>query len=350
VSKKLNEAMDRDAAVRATRQLESKLAGLGAALDLERAKRQQAEQDLAETNARLDLFLSTSDQIEPRKIESLKKTKGGSATAVLCLSDWHAEEQIDSKVVNGLNEFNLEIATKRINRTWSKTIELVDFLRHLSNIKDIVVWLGGDLINGYIHEENLEGNFVGPTEAILYIQDAVAGGLQSLLPHFDSIRVVTSYGNHGRSTHKRRISTGYKSSWEWLAYNNLAGYFRHEKKISFLIERGYHSYVNIQDRVCRFHHGDAIKFGGGVGGVHIPLRKKVSQWNKSSHADYDFLGHFHQFIDDWNYIVNGCLCGYNAYAIEIGAEYQEPSQTLAVIDNQHGKVIACPIFCEEGKK
>ncbi|MFV1964331.1 MAG: hypothetical protein ACC628_02825 [Pirellulaceae bacterium] len=115
-----------------------------------------------------------------------------------------------------------------------------------------------------------------------------------------------TYGNHGRTTKRRRISTGYKHSWEWLAYNNLAGYFK-TPKIRFKIEQGYHNWLDVQGHDVRFHHGDAIRYHGGIGGVTIPLRKKIAQWNKRRHSHLDILGHFHQFIDAWDYVVCGCL-------------------------------------------
>jgi hypothetical protein len=142
-----------------------------------------------------------------------------------------------------------------------------------------------------------------------------------------------------------RSADGYKHSWEWLAFNNLAGHFK-TPKVNFKIEQGYHNWLDIQGHNVRFHHGDAIRYGGGVGGVTVPLRKKIAQWNKRRRADLDVLGHFHQFIDAWDYVVCGCLVGYDAYALEIGAEFQRPTQTFIVIDRDFGKVLTVPIFCE----
>jgi len=87
---------------------------------------------------------------------------------------------------------------------------------------------------------------------------------------------------------------------------------------------------------------------GGVGGVHVPVRKKIAQWNKAGRsARLDILGHFHQYCEDWYYIVCGCLVGYTAYALHIGAEFQRPTQTFIVIDKNEGKVMCLPIFCAE---
>lgn len=251
--------------------------------------------------------------------------------------------------VDGANEFNLEVADQRITRTWQKALYLLDFARHISNIRDLVLWLGGDLINGTIHEELEESNFLGPAEAVMYVQDHVATGIDLLLKEakVDSVTVVTNYGNHGRSTRRKRISTGYRHSWEWLAYNNLAAHYRRRSKVAFKVEQGYHNWLSVEGYDVRFHHGDAVNYAGGVGGVTIPLRKKIAQWNKWRPARYDVLGHFHQFIDAWDFVVCGCLVGYDAYALEIGAEYQPPTQTFIVIDRQYGKVLTVPIFCGE---
>lgn len=336
--------------LRSLRSLEAKNQQLENRLRLEQAKRKQAEADLAESDGRLETLVHTRSDFQSKTLERIKKRGGGTATAIVCMSDWHLEENVDPLVINGLNEFNLDIAAKRIDRAWKKSLHMLEFARHLSNIKEVVVWLGGDMINGYIHEENLEGNFLGPAEATVCVQNHIATGLEFLAREANAkITVVTNFGNHGRSTHKRRISTGYKSSWEMVAYCNLADRFKSDKRLTFKVEHGYHNYLDVQGHTCRFHHGDAIKFGGGVGGVHIPLRKKISQWNKSKTATYDFLGNFHQFTDDWKYVINGSLVGYNAYAVEIGAEFQEPVQSFAVIDKQHGKVLAVPIFCQEAK-
>ena len=57
-----------------------------------------------------------------------------------------------------------------------------------------------------------------------------------------------------------------------------------------------------------------------------------------------------QYSDDWYYIVCGCLVGYNAYALHIGAEFQRPTQTFIVMDRDEGKVMCLPIFCADISK
>jgi hypothetical protein len=333
--------------IKTLRSLESKLASAQSELRLERQKRGQAERELAHAERSLETVLATKDRVTRKKLRPGGKVSRGHATAILCCNDWHVEGCVTRESVDGANEFNLAVADRRIRRTWQKSLFLLDFVRRISNVRDMVVWLGGDLINGAIHEELEESNFLGPAEAVLYVQDHVAAGLDLLLREadVDHITVVTSYGNHGRTTKRRRISTGYRHSWEWLAYHNLARHYRNTPKITFKVEQGYHNWLPVQGYDVRFHHGDAIRYAGGVGGVTIPLRKKIAQWNKRRKAYLDVIGHFHQFIDGWDFVGCGCLIGYDAYALEIGAEFQQPTQTFLVIDRTFGKVLCAPVFC-----
>lgn len=331
---------------------------------LGRAEQQSEEKQrklaLAETRARLlqsqlaayqeqDQILA---QLDERRIKGHARPKSkldrGESTAVICATDWHAEENVDPRVVNGLNEFNLDICAARLARLWDKSLQLLDFARKFTTIRDVVLWLGGDLINGYIHEENQEGNFLGPADAIEFVEGHVCDGLATLKKHAQAqrITVLCNWGNHGRSTQKRRVSTGAATSWEYLAYRHLDRLYRNEPKIEVIATRGYHILIELQGHLVRFHHGDNIRYQGGVGGISIPVNKAVAQWNRSTAVSQDVFGHWHQYLDDWRWTSCGCLVGYNAYALSIKADFQPPTQTLLVFNRQYGKILSLPIFVE----
>lgn len=334
------------------RSLERQLASAKVDLKAEKAKRAQAEAELDSAAETLQTLTATAN-INPAVLNRTSNgQKHGSATAIICATDWHTEGKVDPANISGVNCFDLEIAQARIERLWKKSLYLLDFARNISDIKDVVLWLGGDLVNGAIHEELEETNFLGPAEAILFVQDQIAAGVDLLVREsgVEQITVLTNHGNHGRTTKRKRISTAHRHSWEWLAYQNLARYYKTSPIVSFRIAQGYHNIVRIQDRVIRFHHGDAIKYAGGVGGVTIPARKKIAAWNKQVRADLDIFGHFHQFLDMWDFVSCGCIVGYNEYAQEIGADFQPPTQTFIVVDKEYGKVMAVPIFVEPARE
>src|SRR5208282_6842766 len=94
----------------------------------------------------------------------------------------------------------------------------------------------------------------------------------------------------------------------------------------------------------RFHHGHAIKYQGGVGGITISVNKAINSWNRNRNVKLDIFGHFHQFFDGGNFICNGSLVGYNAYAVAIKAAYERPSQTFLLVNKKHNtKSIVAPI-------
>ena len=72
-------------------------------------------------------------------------------------SDWHVEEEVLPAKVQGRNKYTLDIAELRMKRFWDGIVELVWHHRSSKTlaIRDMVLWLGGDLMTGHIHEEML---------------------------------------------------------------------------------------------------------------------------------------------------------------------------------------------------
>lgn len=309
-------------------------------------KYNHAVQELEDAEARSEVLSKISSPTGNGTIKRLKTT--GDAVAVLALSDWHVEEHVDPAVVNGLNEYTPEIAEKRATRIFQGAVQLVDVARSFSKIETGVVWLGGDFITGYIHEELEEGNFMSPTEAVLFVQDLIVKGIRFFKKEagLKSVIIPTSFGNHGRTTLKRRVATSYANSYEWLMYRTLEKHFR-DPGITWKVENGYFNWTTLfENYKIRFQHGDNLRYGGGVGGISIPVNKALAQWNKVQWADLDIFGHYHQMIEQSRWICNGSLIGYGPYAMSIKAEPESPQQTMLVISKKRGKILRMPIFAE----
>lgn len=276
-----------------------------------------------------------------------EKSSPSEATAVILASDWHIEELVDPKTINGLNKFNLKIADSRVNNFFANSAKLVKGFQRDIKIKNVVLWLGGDFISSNIHEELLENTCLRPIEAIKKAQAMLLAGINYLLINTNcNLIIPTSCGNHSRIGKKVHISTEQGNSLENYMYCNLAHHFANEKRVKFLVSTGYHIYLKIYDFNLRIHHGHQLKFYGGSGGLTIPVNKAIAQWNKGKKADLDLFGHWHQRLDGGNFIANGSLIGYNAYALSIKASYEPPSQTFFLLDKLRGKSIVAPIFLE----
>ena len=296
------------------------------------------------------LALQESIIVKPTPLVKSSSKTVGNATAIMVASDWHVEEQVDPSTVNGLNEYNLEIAEKRASNFFRKGLFLTNLVRNGIKINRLVLALLGDLISGYIHEELQESNYLSPTEASLFVQDILCAGIDFLLKegNFDEIIIPCCLGNHGRTTQKKRYSTAHKNSYEWMMYKTLEKAYAKNNKVKFIVENGYHVYLPLYPNFkLRFHHGDNIRYAGGVGGITIPVNKAIAQWNRSEPAYLDIFGHFHQqMMDCGPFVSNGSLIGWNAFAIAIKATFDDPKQSFLVIDQEKGKICDWPIFVQ----
>jgi len=117
-------------------------------------------------------------------------------------------------------------------------------------------------------------------------------------------------------------------------------------RVQFIITEGAHTYIDIFDFRVRLLHGHDMRYAGGVGGITIPVNKALAQWDKVKRADLTCFGHFHQRLDGGNFLCNGSLIGYNAFALSIKASAERPQQQFALIDKERGKTIVAPILVD----
>lgn len=305
---------------------------------------------LREAEARQAILDRLSSPVQPPKVIRREKTSGlREGVAVLMASDWHVEETVELQATAGRNEYNLKIADQRSNSFFRSARSLLDFSRGSWKIRDVVLWLGGDLITGYIHPELEESNELTPIEAIIWLRQKLVNGIETLLEddEIETLIIPCTGGNHGRVHQKKRIKTGLKNSYEWLLYQWLASHYEKNPRVRFEAAPVAHQYVDLYDRTGHFHHGDEVSYWGGSGGLSIPLNKRVPKWDNVRKADYNFIGHFHQFLDLGHTIINGSLIGYTEFAFAIGAEYEPPRQAFCVIDSEKGKCLTAPMWVDE---
>lgn len=282
--------------------------------------------------------------IDTFAIEPQKGNGTSEGTVVIVASDWHIEEKVGAEI-GSLNTYSLAIAKQRATRFFQSSQRLIQILQQDIRIDTVVLALLGDYITNDIHEDLVEANALQPIHAIVTAQDFLASGITFLLANTACKLVIPCHsGNHARTTMKTRFASENGHSLEYLMYLHLAAYFRHEPRVQFIIPDGMHSYLQVYDTTIRFQHGHAIKYGGGVGGIYIPVNKAIAQYNKGRHADLDVFGHFHQMRDGGNFVANGSLIGYNAFALSIKADYEKPKQALFLMDKTRGRTCLWPIF------
>lgn len=271
---------------------------------------------------------------------------------VVLASDWHIEERVDPEAIDGFNSYDLATSERRVSRFFDGILAVLEIYRGAARVRDLMLSLMGDLITGYLHEELLESNECSPILASHTLKSWLVTGIDLLLAEsgLETIHVPCTHGNHGRTTIKPRASTGAMNSFEHLLYLTLADHYRKEPRVRFHVPRSGHVYRQAFDFLLHFHHGDDVKYGGGIGGLAPPLLRRVAAWDKFRRCNYHHIGHFHQALDFGNVSCNGSLIGYNAYALKIGASPEPPAQLAYLLDSQRGKCLQTPIWVGETEK
>jgi hypothetical protein len=324
--------------------------------ELETAKAERAEQTriaqaklkdkalaqaLAENEAlRQDLGVFSSIGLPSIRRLGSPATVSNGKRAIACVfaSDWHVDEVVKSRVVNGLNEYNPTIAKERSERFFRNALKLVDIAAKESEIDTIYLGLLGDFFSGWIHEEGAQTNAMAPIEAAMFAGNLLASGIAYWLKNSKYNIVGDAIpGNHGRLTKKIQSANVVATSLETVTYARIVERFSSDPRVNIALADGGIVYRQLFDKfTMRLLHGYEVKYGGGIGGLTIPLRRMIGGWDKGIRANLTVLGHYHQYQPGADIIANGSLVGFNAFAQRIAASPEMPQQAFAVVHERDG--------------
>lgn len=295
--------------------------------------------------------IKPEDMKVPKWMASKKKAKKHHGTAVLMLSDLHLDEVVELDQMDGMNEYNREIAEKRLRAVVDNAIEVIQ--RYVSGLEidGIVVPLLGDIVTGDIHEELANTNETAVPATIVHWVPLLAAALRMLADQFGKVYVPCVAGNHDRTTKKTPTKRRMESSYSWIIYSWLADTLRDDPRITFGISTSPEQVISIYETRFLLVHGDAFRSSGGVGGLYPSLLKYLlrkhhlySQVRQDFH--YALLGHWHQLLWGQDFVVNGSLKGYDNYAKEYGFGYEVPQQALFIVTPEHGITQRMPVYAE----
>ena len=268
------------------------------------------------------------------------------AIAVAVATDWHIGETVKPEQVSRLNSFSVAIARVRVANFFERVVKMTDKERHDIKVNELVLFLGGDLIDGALHLDTVMTNEIAePMKQAVLCQELIEGGLNFLLNHgkFKRITVVCCDGNHGRVTLKMHSNSRQGNALEYYLYYNLAHRF---PQLNWVIADGLHVYLDVFGYKLRFHHGDTIGFGG-VNGPYTYLQRRIYQWDQAHKADYSVQGHLHTYtLGTRRWLINGSLVGYSPYALTFGGEFQPPIQAFFLLDKKRGVTVQIPLLVE----
>lgn len=281
----------------------------------------------------LRLEFSPSIAIEPDS-----KTGTGEGAIIAVASDWHVYETIKPERVNGLNTYNTDICRASVENFFNGILAWTGIHRTGLKIKKLVLALLGDFITNMLYMDHVEENAGPPQEEVLFALRLLCRGIDLLVEHgdFDEIIIPCCVGNHARDQKDTsRASGNTQHTYEWLMYRFMSEFiYADNDRVKFQIADGYHNFLTIYGKDFRFHHGDWIRYMGGIGGLTIPMNKAIHAWNVGRKADFDIFGHWHQTLQPGFFLANGSILGYSPFALKVKGEFEKPQQSLIVIDSK----------------
>lgn len=300
------------------------------------------------------LALKQFTQVDIPKIILDKSNTKNQAVPIIQYSDWHVEEKIENSVTGGLNEYNPDIARKRSEALATNTLKLIRKESQDVVINNLVLCLGGDFINNFLHDHDVQNNFMTPVEATMFAKELLKKLLLTIAnntpriagPKIKKIKIICIRGNHGRLTKKMQSSNDYKMNLEAMLYGFLMQELT-DDIFEWHIPESQLAYINVFGKEIRGFHGHEVNYQGGVGDITIPVNKAIMKWDKTHKADWNLMHHYHSFWQPTrNCSLNGSMCGWNSYALSIGAPYEPPCQTFHLLDAKRGFTTRMPILCE----
>ena len=285
----------------------------------------------------------------PPKWVTKPSTGENTGVPTLFASDWHFDEVVDPRQINGINAFDRKIATERVKAMFAKTVDLLIHHMHKPTYDYFVLNLGGDMLSGNIHEELRETNEAPVSQSMMYLHDLLVGGIDLLKQHFPRIVVNCVPGNHGRWDKKPRAKNRVYETYEWIGYQFLARHYKEDPDVVFNISDGSDLPYSIYNTRYLLTHGDQFKGGSGIAGALSPLMLGDARKRKRAMAidqpfDYLVMGHWHQLMMVKGIIVNGTLKGADEYSFQSNFDFEPPQQAMWITHKVWGITARWPII------
>jgi predicted phosphodiesterase len=268
----------------------------------------------------------------PKIIPPLKDSrKSKPEVALVHLTDWQAGKKTVS--------YDIPTLSSRIEEMIKKVLSLTEIQRAHHPVKECVVMLGGDMVEGV-------GIFPGQQyeigahlyEQMFEVVRIIEGAIRSLAQSFEKVTVVCEFGNHGRLGKKGEMPAG--DNIDRMAYQIAANNCKDIKHVKWQMSDDWYQIFHIGNYKVLLVHGDEI---GSFGNI----LRKVSAWSTGVVEPFDdcYMGHFHTptaltMANGGRIFVTGSPESHNEYARTFIAAVGKPSQRIHFIDPDKGRVTA----------
>ena len=242
--------------------------------------------------------------------------------AIAMVSDLHIGVEIDEYC----NKYNLEIASKRMDKLAEDTIKYCK----QNNVNRLNICNLGDAISGTIHTTLRIQQEFDAIEQVMQASELLAKYLNRIQEAAPEIIYRSCTDNHSRvvaDKHQSIENENFFRLIDWYLQERL-----HNTKIKFAND-------NLSDNLGKFYlnNGKLVMFAHG----HLENYNKVFQnfvGATEEYVHYALLGHYHseklKTFQNLRVYINGSIVGTDQYA-ESKRLYTKPSQTLLIFDDDN---------------
>ena len=297
----------------------------------------------------METVLVAADPVEVPIITKPVGTTTSEHVLVALLSDIHIGEVVVKEQVVGLDEYNLDIFKKRINRWVDNLLRLTELKKTRLDIRKLEIFGLGDFISGNIHQELLITNETHEFEQVYHGVKEISRAFLRLAPHFEQITFTGVVGNHGRNSKKPYAKDKQTYSFDYLIYQMLSLVLQNQPNIKFIIPDSHITYRDVAGTRFMMTHGDNIR--GALGIPLYGINRVRSQLREifGEHAVFDMLalGHFHHYFQSDSVICNPSFKGVDEYSLSGYFGANRPTQMLLTIHPEHKIVSTEHIFLDD---
>jgi len=308
-------------------------------LALKRAQAAHAKEKLKSEQIVAAVYQAAKDAARsvtpPKALKPAKDLRKNKAeVALIHATDW----QLGKKTAS----YGVETCGLRMERFVEKVLHISEIQRKHHPVREAVLMLGGDMVEGL----DIFPGQAWEIEAHLFEQLFEAARIiehmvRTLDAHFEKVRVVCEFGNHGRIGRYGVNPKG--DNVDRMAYRIAEDRTRDLKRVSWQASDDWYQHVTIGKYRVLLVHGDEIRTYSGT--PLFGIIKRVSAWAAGIVPDFDdcYMGHWHNpasvTIGNGNRVfITGSPESGNVYAQEHLAAQARPSQRLHFIDPEQGRV------------
>jgi len=308
-------------------------------LALKRAQAAHAKEKLKSEQIVAAVYQAAKDAARsvtpPKALKPAKDLRKNKAeVALIHATDW----QLGKKTAS----YGVETCGLRMERFVEKVLHISEIQRKHHPVREAVLMLGGDMVEGL----DIFPGQAWEIEAHLFEQLFEAARIiehmvRTLDAHFEKVRVVCEFGNHGRIGRYGVNPKG--DNVDRMAYRIAEDRTRDLKRVSWQASDDWYQHITIGKYRVLLVHGDEIRTYSGT--PLFGIIKRVSAWAAGIVPDFDdcYMGHWHNpasvTIGNGNRVfITGSPESGNVYAQEHLAAQARPSQRLHFIDPEQGRV------------